>query len=184
MFRLGHVVKPRQVCWAGFISMLMCVCVSVCVCLLTRYPKNYLTNQLHIWGEPSLWLRDEVIRFWEKSLRGKSGCVCERSNSRSIRFQSVISRKGSKLGPMLLLTINRKPYIASPMTPSLLTLSDLERSKSRSLRFQSLISRKGAELGPMLLLTTNRKPHMVSSMSSSLLTLSDLERSMSRSLTF
>ncbi len=73
----------------------------------------------------------------------------ERSNSRSIRFQSVISRKGAKLGPMLPLTINRKPYMASSMTPSLMTLSDLERSKSRSLGFQDLISRKVAELGPM-----------------------------------
>ncbi len=36
---------------------------------------------------------------------------------------------------MLLLTINRKPYMASLMTPSLLTLRDLERSKPRSLRF-------------------------------------------------
>ncbi len=48
----------------------------------------------------------------------------ERVNSRSIRFQSVISRKGAKLGPMLLLIINRKPYMASAMTPPL-TLSDL-----------------------------------------------------------
>ncbi len=38
---------------------------------------------------------------------------------------------------MLLLTINRKPYMASSMTSSLLTLSDLERSKSRSLRILS-----------------------------------------------
>ena len=45
----------------------------------------------------------------------------ERSNSRSVRFQSVISRKGAKLGPMLLLIINTKPYVASPMTPSLLS---------------------------------------------------------------
>ena len=66
----------------------------------------------------------------------------ERLNSRSIRFQSIISRKGTKLGHMLLLTINRKPYMASPMTPSLLPLNDLERSNSRSLGFQSLISRK------------------------------------------
>ncbi len=36
---------------------------------------------------------------------------------------------------MLLLTTNRKPYVVSPMTSSLLTLSDLERSKSRSLEF-------------------------------------------------
>ncbi len=46
--------------------------------------------------------------------------------------------------------------MASPMVPSLLTLSDLEMSKSRSLGFQSLISRKRAELGPMLLLTTRQ----------------------------
>ena len=51
--------------------------------------------------------------------------------------------------------INRKPYIESQMTPSHLTLRDLERSKSRSLRFRSLISRKGAELGHMLLLNIN-----------------------------
>ena len=76
----------------------------------------------------------------------------ERSNSRSIRFQSVISREGAQLGHMLLLTINRKPYMASPITPSLLTLSDLERSKPKSLRFQSLISRKGGKLGPILLI--------------------------------
>ncbi len=99
----------------------------------------------------------------------------ERSNSRSIRFQSVISRKGAKLGPMLILTINRKPYMASPMTLSLLTLS---------LRFQRLISRNGAELGPMLLLTIHRKPYMASLMTPSLLTLSDLERSKSTSLRF
>ena len=34
-----------------------------------------------------------------------------------------------------------------PMTPSHLTLSDVERSKSRSLRFRSFVSCKGAELG-------------------------------------
>ncbi len=42
--------------------------------------------------------------------------------------------------------------MGSPMTPSHLTLGDLERSKSRSLKFSSLVSRKGAKLGPMLLL--------------------------------
>ncbi len=41
----------------------------------------------------------------------------KRSNSRSPRFQSLISRNGAKLGPMLLLTIKRKPYMVSPMTP-------------------------------------------------------------------
>ncbi len=55
----------------------------------------------------------------------------ERSNSRSPRFQSLLSHKGAELGRKLLLTINRKPYMGSPMTPSHLTLCDLERSKSR-----------------------------------------------------
>ncbi len=36
---------------------------------------------------------------------------------------------------MLVLTINRQPYMASPMALSNLTLTDLQRSKSRSLRF-------------------------------------------------
>ncbi len=107
----------------------------------------------------------------------------ERSKSKSLGFQSLISCKGAELGPMILSNINRKPCMVSPMTSSLLTLSDLERSKSRSLGFQSLISRKEAELGPMLLfLTINRKPYMVSPMTSSLWTLSDLESSKSRSL--
>ncbi len=57
----------------------------------------------------------------------------ERSKSRALRFQSVLPRKGAKLGPMLLLTTNRKPNMASPMASTFFTLSDLERSKSRSL---------------------------------------------------
>ncbi len=98
----------------------------------------------------------------------------ERSKSRSLRFQSLISRKGAELGPMLLLTINRQHYMASLMLSPLLTLSDLERAKSRSLRFQTLISHKGAHLGPMLLLTYNRKPYMASQKPSSLWTLTYL----------
>ncbi len=35
---------------------------------------------------------------------------------------------------MLLLNINSKPYMGSPMALSNLTLSELERSKSRSLK--------------------------------------------------
>ena len=62
----------------------------------------------------------------------------ERSNSMSLRFRSLISRKGDELSPMFLLYINRKPYMGSPMAPSHLTLSDLERSNSP--RFQTLIS--------------------------------------------
>ena len=44
---------------------------------------------------------------------------------------------------MLVLNVNRKPYMGSPI--ALLDLTLIE--KSRSLRFQSLISWKGAELG-------------------------------------
>ncbi len=58
----------------------------------------------------------------------------ERSKSRSLGFQCLISRTGAELGAMLLLIINRKPYMASSMT-SLLTFSDPGRSKSRSLGF-------------------------------------------------
>ncbi len=76
---------------------------------------------------------------------------------------------------MSQLTINRKSYMASLITPSLWTLSDLERSKSKSFRFQSLISRKGADYGRMLLLPINRTPYMASLMTQSLLTLSDLK---------
>ncbi len=57
----------------------------------------------------------------------------ERSKSRSLRFQSLTSRKGGLFGPMLLLNINRKPYAGNSMKSSDLALSDLERSKSRSL---------------------------------------------------
>ncbi len=88
----------------------------------------------------------------------------ERSNSRSLRFQSLVSCEYAEIGHMLLLNINRKAYMTSPMILSHLTLSDLERSNSRSLIFRSLISCKGAELGYMLLLNINRKAYMGSPM--------------------
>ncbi len=62
----------------------------------------------------------------------------ETSNSRSPRFCSLIFRKGAMLDHMLLLNIDRKPYMGSPMAPSHLALSDLERSNSRSPRFEVL----------------------------------------------
>ena len=49
----------------------------------------------------------------------------ERSKLRSLGYQSLISRKRAELGPVLPLTINGKPYMASQMTPSHWTLSDL-----------------------------------------------------------
>ncbi len=65
---------------------------------------------------------------------------------------------------MLLLDINRKAYMGTPVTLSHLTLGESERLNSRSLRFRSLISCKGAELGHMLLLKINRKAYMASPM--------------------
>ncbi len=58
---------------------------------------------------------------------------------------------------MLLLNINRKSYMGSPVTLSHLTLGDLERSISRSLRYQRLIYHKAAELRHILLLKINKK---------------------------
>ena len=114
----------------------------------------------------------------------------ERSKSRLLRFQSLISQTGAKLGPMLLLNFIRKQYMGSPMAPSHRTLSDLEMSNSRSHRFQTLIqcvsswSWEGAKLDAILLqLNINRKPYMLSLMAPIDLTLSDLERLKSRYLT-
>ncbi len=57
----------------------------------------------------------------------------ERSKSRSLGFERLkcagISCKGSELSHVLLLNINRKPYMGIPKPLSHLTLSDLERSK-------------------------------------------------------
>ena len=110
----------------------------------------------------------------------------ERSTLRSLRFRSLISLKGAELGHMLLLKINRKPYMGSPMTRSHLTLSDLERSMSRSLRYQRLISRKVAELGHVLLPISTPIGNRISGSpkTPSYLTLSDFERSKLRSLGF
>ena len=62
----------------------------------------------------------------------------ERSKSSSLGFRRLISHKGAELGPMLLLVTNRKPYIASPMPPSSLTLSDLESQSQGHSDFKAL----------------------------------------------
>ncbi len=116
----------------------------------------------------------------------------ERSNSRSPRFESAISRKGTNMGNKLLWNTNRKPYTSmrSPTAPPDLTLSYFERSNSRSERLTYLqdiqisLPRERPELGHMLVLNANRKINMVSPMASSDLTLRDLERSRSRRLRF
>ncbi len=48
-----------------------------------------------------------------------------------LRFRSTISCKGAELGHILLLNINRKLYMGSPIPPTYFTLSDIERSKLR-----------------------------------------------------
>ncbi len=103
----------------------------------------------------------------------------DRSESGSLKFRSIICRKGADLGHMLLLNINRKVCMGSPLVQ--LHLTSLEghcQGHSDSM----LISRKGAELDHMLLLDTNRKSHMESPTVPSHLTLGDLVRSKSRSL--
>ncbi len=48
---------------------------------------------------------------------------------------------------MLLVNINRKPYMRIPIVLITFDLSDLERSVSRSLGFGKLISHEGAKIG-------------------------------------
>ena len=74
-------------------------------------------------SQPSIWSKEEMIRFWEKS-------------------QQARVRVG--LGVRNLVHINRKPCIGSPTAPSHVTLNDLERS--RLLNFE-VISSKRPELG-------------------------------------
>ncbi len=112
----------------------------------------------------------------------------EISKSRSLRFWSIISRKGAMLIHMLLFNINRKAYVGSPFVHAItFDLSDLHRSESRSLRFRSIISGKGAELGQMLLLNINMKVrrgvHWCNCICK-IYNFRELERSLSRSLRF
>ncbi len=67
-------------------------------------------------------------------------CDLEMSESRSLRLQSLISRKGAQLGHSLPTHINGKSYIRSPMTPSHLTLSDPEGQSERHSDFEVLYS--------------------------------------------
>ncbi len=102
----------------------------------------------------------------------------ERSNSRSLRFWNFVSCKGAELGHMVLLNINKKPYMGSPMTLYYIwPWVTLERLISRLLRFQRLICHKAAVLGHMLLLNTNGESYMGIPKPPSHLTLSDIERS-------
>ena len=59
----------------------------------------------------------------------------DRSESRSLRFRSIISRKGAELGQMLLLNINRKICMGS-IGAIAFDFRELERSLSRSTDFK------------------------------------------------
>ncbi len=59
----------------------------------------------------------------------------ERSASRSLKFGRPISCKGGKIGHILLLNSNGKPYIWVSNGMITFDLSDLEMSGSNSLRF-------------------------------------------------
>ncbi len=76
--------------------------------------------------------------------------------SRSLRFQSLVSRKGAELGHV---TPTKNHIRGSATTPSHSTLSDFEKSKSRSFTFRSLMFCKRAELGHMLLLNIDMKSY-------------------------
>ena len=75
-----YLLNPAHASHGGvsYFAYFVCVCACLCVCLWTRYLKKYLNNQIHFWWEPSLWPREETIRLWKKSPRGKGGpgCVC------------------------------------------------------------------------------------------------------------
>ncbi len=63
----------------------------------------------------------------------------ERSKSRSLRFRSFVSYKRAVLGHILLLNINRKAYMGSPLVITF-GLSDLEMSMLRSQSLNAYIS--------------------------------------------
>ena len=87
----------------------------------------------------------------------------ERSKSRSLIFQSIISRKGAELGHMLFLNINRKACMGSPLAQLHLTLVTLEGQCQGHSDFEGLYlvnMVKEAELGHALLLDINRKACM------------------------
>ncbi len=96
----------------------------------------------------------------------------EMSNSRSLTFRNLISRKRAYLDPKLPLNTNRKPYMGSPMahlhlfdlSKRSLKVTKISGQSQKSPTLQSLVSRKGAKLGHMLLLTINRKLYMASPM--------------------
>ncbi len=150
------------------------------------------TNQLRFWWEVALLPREEeMIRLREKKIDPGEWleCVGPKSGPNNKTWEKkkwvAITNTRWQIGMSYPLDLNRKSYMGSPMTPSHLTLSDIEwpgKVKFKLLRFWSQII--GAELGHMLALHINRKPYMGITIAPSHLTLSDTERLQSRSLRF
>ncbi len=79
----------------------------------------------------------------------------DRVGSRSLRFRNI-SRKGAELDHMLLLNINRKVSMESPLVQLHLTFMNLKGHCQGHSDFEG-ISGKGVELDHVLLLDTDRK---------------------------
>ncbi len=86
------------------------------------------------------------------------------------------------LGHMLLLNTNRESYMENPLTPSHLTLRNIEGQSHGHSDFEELYLVKRSELGHMLSLNTDRKQYKGNATAPLNLTLNDLERSKSRLL--
>ena len=110
-------------------------------------------------GSPFVWLHLTSVILKGQWLGQWSWKV----NVKILRFWKLISCKGAEIGHMLLLNINRKPYMGSPMTLTFhLEWHWKVNIKVTQISKAYIIFRKAAELGHMLLLNTNRKSYVES----------------------
>ena len=78
-----------------------------------------------------------------------------RSNSKSLSFSGSASRKLGMLCHMLLLKINRKPHMGSPLRTSHLTLSDHDIFKSKVNQILKPCISNSRYVGSIILLNTS-----------------------------
>ncbi len=159
-----------------------CVCVCVCVCCV---PTTWVCDQKYTGGFPLTHGWSDSILI--KSAWGKDGCGWSKmwpNKQKGDNLCAAITAKRWGINLCLLLYINRKSYIRSPMILTHVTLSNTEGQIQGHLGFEAVIFHIGPQLGHKLLLNTHRKPYMGSSVAPSYLTLSDMERSKSGSLRF
>ncbi len=125
-------------------------CVGMCVNKLAQKVFNQSTSFLV--GQPSLWLMEEMIIFWEIPPRVKGGPKFDEMG----HFQVLITGKWQEIDMWLLLDTNKKSYIGSSTAPLDLTLKSQILGQSD---FED-ISHKAVKLCIMLILNTNRKPYL------------------------